>query len=403
MKDPVLRQTWSSVKGSRVDLVVYLAVFSVGLVIFFAGKSYGASQLSQTIMLCSLMAAYALSVALVPSLRFRMDQAGDNAYYLGLLFTLTSMAYALYTFNREGVGDGSAGTLAIIQNFGIALATTIAGIFLRVLLHQMRVDPADFEHMTRIELTDAAARLKATLDNTTADFAKHLEEMRQHTQDVVSDAQVKSADALAEFADHLKESNNELTTSTVQLQERLKNGTDELVESIREFVASTTEATERLRSIKEPPLRFSNRVDTILSAFEQLELHIGEISKDLTSITTTNRELLDGAQMTLETLNESAKGVNDLNREAAEQARQAQLEFGSQAGRIAESLNSAAQSWESSGNLMRAMQAQAEATTRDLRDTGGSAREVLVSLENILEKLTRAMDDTKAMLRDEDR
>ena len=56
--------------------------------------------------------------------RLRDDQSGDNLYYMGFLFTLTSLAVSLYQFSAAGSAE------QIVQNFGIAIASTIAGITL---------------------------------------------------------------------------------------------------------------------------------------------------------------------------------------------------------------------------------------------------------------------------------
>ena len=88
------------------------------------------------------MVLYALLVVCMPRLRVRMDQAGDNSYYLGLLFTLTSMAFALYDFRAMTQGGASSsGVQQIVANFGIALSTTIVGILLRVVLHRCGLIP----------------------------------------------------------------------------------------------------------------------------------------------------------------------------------------------------------------------------------------------------------------------
>lgn len=75
--------------------------------------------------------------------RLRLDQLGDNCYYLGFLFTLTALSIALYDFRSAEVRSAEDGIHAIIANFGVALASTIVGIALRVLLSQMREDPVE--------------------------------------------------------------------------------------------------------------------------------------------------------------------------------------------------------------------------------------------------------------------
>lgn len=62
------------------------------------------------------------------------QMAGDNLYYLGLLFTLVSLILALlqlFVFDLGGAVDERADEL--IGNFGVALVSTVAGIFARIL------------------------------------------------------------------------------------------------------------------------------------------------------------------------------------------------------------------------------------------------------------------------------
>lgn len=68
-----------------------------------------------------------------------ISHAGDDLYYLGLLFTLVSLIYTLIAlFILGGVGDTAARTHELIGSFGIALFSTVAGILGRVILHSMR-------------------------------------------------------------------------------------------------------------------------------------------------------------------------------------------------------------------------------------------------------------------------
>ena len=87
---------------------------------------------------------------------------------------------------RRNGAAARSGVEQIIANFGIALASTIAGIFLRVLLHQMRVDPGDVEGMTRIELADASKRVKAQLDEVSGNLALFQGQAAQRMNDVIA-------------------------------------------------------------------------------------------------------------------------------------------------------------------------------------------------------------------------
>lgn len=69
-------------------------------------------------------------------------QAGDDLYYLGLLFTLVSLSIALWQlFVWNPGGELEARTHGLIGNFGIALLSTVAGIVGRILLQDRSKDP----------------------------------------------------------------------------------------------------------------------------------------------------------------------------------------------------------------------------------------------------------------------
>ena len=103
-----------------------------------------------------LMGTYVFFVTLVPATKLRTDVAADNVYYLGFLFTLTSLAIALSIDSAD----------AILANFGVAIISTLIGIAARVGLNQLRVDPNDIEEASRLELSGATSRVKAELNET---------------------------------------------------------------------------------------------------------------------------------------------------------------------------------------------------------------------------------------------
>ena len=87
----------------------------------------------ELIVACSfgVMLTYAFFILIVPATRLRLDVAADNMYYLGFLYTLSSLAVAIY------VDEASK----VLANFGVAITCTIIGIAFRVALNQLRVDP----------------------------------------------------------------------------------------------------------------------------------------------------------------------------------------------------------------------------------------------------------------------
>ncbi len=141
----------------RFDRWGFLGFALVGSMAIIASKAFEVDPIYVSIGAVAAMAVYAFLVTKTMIGKLRGDQAGDNCYYLGLIYTLSSLAYAIFTFDPN---DTAA---TIVQGFGIALATTIWGLILRVSFSQTRVDIADIEENARLELSQAAGNLKAEL------------------------------------------------------------------------------------------------------------------------------------------------------------------------------------------------------------------------------------------------
>src|ERR1700731_5343890 len=163
-----------------------VVIFGSGYIIFSKLHDFGA--LAATAVPVLVMIGYAVLLG-ARLFRLRDDQSGDNLYYMGFLFTLTSLAVSLYQFSAAGSAE------QIVQNFGIAIASTIAGITLRILFHQMRRDPIEVEATARLELAAASRKVRRELESTVIEFGS----FRRATQQSLADA-VEEIDAMLKEA-----------------------------------------------------------------------------------------------------------------------------------------------------------------------------------------------------------
>src|ERR1700736_3993128 len=90
-----------------------VVVLGAGYIVF--SKLHEFSALQVTLVPVLIMIAYALALGLARLFRLRDDQSGDNLYYMGFLFTLTSLAVSLYQFSSAGAGQH------IVQHFGVGI------------------------------------------------------------------------------------------------------------------------------------------------------------------------------------------------------------------------------------------------------------------------------------------
>ena len=147
-------------RSTSASAIVFAAFLAAGAAFIIVAKSISVSTLWATLVPLLLISSYAVLMWFARYLRLRDDQAGDNLYYLGFLYTLTSLGVSLWQFSTSG------GPEAVVTNFGVAVSSTILGVALRVMFGQMRQDPIEVERTARLELADAARRVRHELDET---------------------------------------------------------------------------------------------------------------------------------------------------------------------------------------------------------------------------------------------
>ena len=385
MADPILRERLAPGRETRLDVYLFFIAFAGGLLLYFTLKWLGLGQLSQTVAIISVMLLYAGTVAKVPRLRVRLDQAGDNAYYLGLLFTLVSMAVTLYEFRDTALGDAAAavrsGAEQIIANFGVALGSTIAGIFLRVLLHQMRVDPADVEGMTRIELADASKRVKAQLDQVSGNIALYHGQAAQRMNDVFAQAVENVNELLTAFATDVGKATSELLARTEEAHKSVLAQSTGAAEKLAAVAESAREAMERLREVQPPPQKLANRLDKVAGSLEALappiETITGALEKSAAEIAKATQQLalLSGQ-------------LDAATRESREQQAAATRHIATAAEQFRQALASAGDALRQDKEVLAEIEAQARASSAEALRVHEAADRVLATFTDITRKLT---------------
>lgn len=238
-----------------------VVVFGSGYIIFSKLSGFGATAVTTVPVL--VMIGYALLLG-TRLFRLRDDQSGDNLYYMGFLFTLTSLAVSLYQFSAAGSAE------QIVQNFGIAIASTIAGITLRIFFNQMRRDPVEVEATARLELAEASRRVKRELESVILEFGY----FRRTTQQSITDAldEVKEsvgaahqqfAGELAKLAATANKPFEEASQRSGETLDRLNETTIEVLEVSRQLVQEGEELAKNTTNI----------VKAIDDVFARLALH----------------------------------------------------------------------------------------------------------------------------------
>ena len=262
---------------TAVDSMLFFAVFAVGLAIIYLFNTHkvphdllGTWELFVRVLLpCLLLVAYALIIGFVKRFQLKTDQAGDNCYYLGFLFTLISLAFALSDFV-----EGGDRTL-IVQDFGIALSTTISGLLLRVIFSQARLDPVNVESAAREELSKSARALRTELNHTIVD----LNHFRRSVEQSISDA-------LHERQKSVSELQTELIAYHVEAAEVWTNSINDVSvafnEKNQELNSAIESAARTFKKFAEQTKFDSSHLAEQRVSIDQVKISLSDLNQNLT-------------------------------------------------------------------------------------------------------------------------
>jgi hypothetical protein len=313
------------------------AAIGAGSILLF--KWLGFEQQYVTSAPVIVMICYASVLWFSRRFRIREDQTGDNLYYLGFLFTLTSLSYTLWNA-QHGIDSEK-----IIGDFGIALATTIVGLTLRIFFNQMRVDQSEVEGEARLSLIDASLKLRSELDAVVIDMNHFRRATQQSVTETISEATKTAMSAMSLASENFRTSVGsiikELNTTIGRVGEQvelLSSATNRVAESVSSaairiekvevpkdvvanalnaVVGQVSDAAESLKSrmaVEEKALK--KLVKAAETASESTDLWSGQIERQMELIAAAQGKMLESTSMfekVQDLTNSFARGVERLN------------------------------------------------------------------------------------------
>jgi hypothetical protein len=340
--------------SAGIGAIVFISFVLAGCAYIITAKLQGVAPLYVTFVPIAAMIAYALLITLARALRLRDDQSGDNLYYMGFLFTLTSLGVSLYQFSATHAAE------EIVQNFGIAIGSTIAGIGLRVIFNQMRRDPIEVERMMRLELAEAARKLRRELDSSVVEFGYFRRS-----------AQQSAADSL----NHMTETFDELTGKFfARLDDITKNATLPVEAASRTSGASIAALSKTIGAT------LAAGVGRLSAETEKLSDQVAAIAAALDAMTAR----FNAMQTPDRVIEVRLEPIAHLLTQAVERAI---AQSGSQAKAVHEALAIAGSAAVSSNDLVAALRGEFGATTVANRSAIDAAMRMIKSTEEALNEI----------------
>lgn len=302
-RKPNLRERVGSSTATVLDTILFMGFLVIGIAAEIAVHLLTSNPLFVMAAPVSVLIAYVVLTFAFRRLRLRLDQVGDNCYYLGFLFTLTALSIALYEFHSGAIDIG-----LIVSNFGIALSSTIVGVALRVCLTQMREDPAEVEEQSRLQLAQASSRVKDELHATVRDMnafrgilqqtiTESFEEVNEKSSEAFIAAANRLAGAAEDISAEIAAKNeafakqftqfNELTSRSVQSLEALVGGLESIRPPNEVFDATIGETVTSLRKLHDEMKRIADAAEQGRASTEQVLTNHNELFAKLSATVAT--------------------------------------------------------------------------------------------------------------------
>ena len=237
-----------------------------------------------------------------------MEKAGDGCYYLGLIFTLFSLIVVLSGFG-DGTEEVSAAerTNEVISKFGVALASTLAGVAVRVFLQSCAPgDDSDGEGFTPERaraiygdaLSLATRRTLRELRNAEASFSR------------LARSALMQAEAMERRAG---QAGTQAAENAAQALDRMASGVERVAASIEKLRQETIEQRDRVRAASADT---KDHVEDTRASLAQTVEHVREVRN-------TARELQNASWQVNTTVREVAERLEEAGTTAATQASEA--------------------------------------------------------------------------------
>lgn len=299
------RNTKRISEGTNLRELMTLGVaFSFGVASLIVIKIFAelgsATNLLAVVVTGSALIVYAAASYFSNQTKIEPETIGDNCYYLGFLFTLTSLSIALFQISQ--LDNDVIAYRQLISGFGVALSSTIIGVFLRVILMQGRHDLAAREREARLSLSKATSELRGALAESIAEMKSFSIEVTQ----VLSETATSIAKVAEDARNTQKNSiTSETEKSLAAIEGKLTSVNELITKQLTDALTGITKtAGSEMRSFA------NNSVSESKAAVSELKSEIANTNDQITHLVAALTSSTKGLTNAVE---EAIKSIDNFN------------------------------------------------------------------------------------------
>ncbi len=260
-----------------------------------------------------------------------VNTIADSAYFLGFLFTITSISLALYLLTPNE-NDLTKQFNRIIQIFGFALITTIIGLLIKVCVVNLKPDLDDLSENIMENLHESVSLFDDELVNAIERFQEVDQQLSDRYTDFTNKVIRMEKDTLEKTSGHLdhiitnsgqelekfiNESGQSLTTSMEESSKTLTAIMTKVVKDIEEGGKAldvpsdlfTDKLSEPLSNMKNQINEFNNELSEVIKSQRAIASNTEKVSKIVTNLA----EKMDIAEKLPDFVTVIDNSINEIN------------------------------------------------------------------------------------------
>ena len=298
------------------------------------------------------------------------EEEGDNIYYLGLLFTLISLMFTLVELFKDGAAHSNDDIRTLLQNFGIALTSTVAGIVGRVMVQNWQLRESEESSNFHNDSFSQTLPPISTSPGIPEKFDRYL--LGRIARDLTY-----GANALARFhrivQRHASDTDAHLRRHSEELKQESTNFKDELQRNAETFSQELKDQAKR-------------NLDTVASSLETVAKQAEYLMEQLISV---QQEFINEVRETTRTYHNEIQSTSSQSLEALMQNYSVAA---SQSLSLAENMST---TYEQIGNALARLESDLELASKASSEFGKNtdqAAQMTVTLRSDAEKLRNSLE-----------
>jgi len=267
--------------------IVFLTIYLVGVVILYLASRDPDNPWIMLLLSIGLMVIYGIY-----AYSFRentnLNQIADSAYFLGFLFTLSSITMSLINFASVD-GDSEFQIGRIVNFFGFALSTTIIGLLIKLLLENIKPSVSDLTDKTFSDFEQTVSNFDLQLRSSAEQFKTFqnlvIGQLEKHAENITDQLDVVVNQTTQTLTKYIEESGTSLSDS---MRESGEIFSDALNKASNELDLPTDFFTNQ---IKEPLMNMKDQINSFNSELGEVIKSQGTIAKNTEKVSTVVEKL----------------------------------------------------------------------------------------------------------------